>query len=59
MNELEKKAIEYLNQNKQLFLEQYSNKIKPLDEKNAIFTAGMSGVGKTEFGIFFKERNPD
>ena len=59
MNELEKKAIEYLNQNKQIFLEQYSNKIKPLDEKNAIFTAGMSGVGKTEFGIFFKERNPD
>lgn len=59
MNELEKKAIEYLNQNKQLFLEQYSNKIKPLDEKNAIFTAGMSGVGKTEFGVFFKERNPD
>ena len=59
MNELEKKAIEYLNQNKQIFLEQYSNKIKPLDEKDAIFTAGMSGVGKTEFGIFFKERNPD
>ena len=59
MNELEKKAIEYLNENKQIFLEQYSNKIKPLDEKNAIFTAGMSGVGKTEFGIFFKERNPD
>ena len=59
MNELEKKAIEYLNQNKQIFLEQYSNKIKPVDEKNAIFTAGMSGVGKTEFGIFFKERNPD
>lgn len=59
MNELEKKAIEYLNQNKRIFLEQYSNKIKPLDERNAIFTAGMSGVGKTEFGIFFKERNPD
>lgn len=59
MNELEKKAIEYLNQNKQIFLERYSYKINPLDEKNAIFTAGMSGVGKTEFGIFFKERNPD
>jgi len=59
MNELEKKAIKYLNENKQIFLEQYSSKIKALYEKNAIFTAGMSGVGKTEFGIFFKERNPD
>lgn len=59
MNELEKKAIKYLNENKQIFLEQYSNRIKALYEKNAIFTAGMSGVGKTEFGIFFKERNPD
>jgi UDP-N-acetylglucosamine kinase len=59
MNELEKKAINYLNENKQIFLEQYSNNIKALNEKNAIFTAGMSGVGKTEFGIFFKEKNPD
>ena len=55
MNELEKIATEYLNQNKQKFLNDYTNTIKATDEKIAIFTAGMSGVGKTELGIFFKE----
>ncbi len=59
MNELEKIATEYLNQNKQKFLNDYTNTIKVTDEKIAIFTAGMSGVGKTELGIFFKENNPD
>lgn len=59
MNELEKIATEYLNQNKQKFLNDYTNTIKATDEKIAIFTAGMSGVGKTELGIFFKENNPD
>lgn len=59
MNELEKIATEYLNKNKQKFLNDYTNTIKATDEKIAIFTAGMSGVGKTELGIFFKENNPN
>ena len=46
MNELEKIATEYLNQNKQKFLNDYTNTIKATDEKIAIFTAGMSGVEK-------------
>ena len=59
MNKLEKIATDYLNQNKQQFLNEYTNEIQDTDEKIAIFTAGMSGVGKTELGIFFKENNPD
>jgi len=57
LDELEKVAIAYLNKNKKKFLSEYTNKVKPLAEKIAIFTAGMSGVGKTELGIFFKENN--
>lgn len=57
MDKLEKVAIDYLNKNKQKFLSEYTNKVNPLAEKTAIFTAGMSGVGKTELGIFFKENN--
>lgn len=55
MNEIEKDAIQYLNDKKQVFLEIYSEGIEPLDDKSVIFTAGMSGVGKTEFAIFLKE----
>ena len=53
MNKLEKIATDYLNQNKQQFLNEYTKEIQATDEKIAIFTAGMSGVGKTELGIFF------
>ncbi len=59
MNKLEKVATDYLNQNKQKFLNNYTDNIESLDEKTAIFTAGMSGVGKTELGVFFKETNPN
>ena len=55
MSELEQIAINYLNENKQAFLELYSRGIEPSEEKYVIFTAGMSGVGKTEFAIFLKE----
>lgn len=59
MNELEieKKAIDYINKNKKTFIKKFTKDIQPQDEKVAIFTAGMSGVGKTEFGIFLKESN--
>lgn len=46
--EIEIAAIQYLNKNKQEFLELYSSGIVPSEEKYVIFTAGMSGVGKTE-----------
>lgn len=57
MNKFEKIATEYLNKNKNSFLEKYTSSIDPANEKNVIFTAGMSGVGKTELSIFFKEIN--
>lgn len=50
-------SIQYLNNNKKTFLQKYTRDIKPLNNKIAIFTAGMSGVGKTELAKFFKEQN--
>ncbi len=40
------------------FLETYTKGTEPSTEKVAIFTAGMSGVGKTELATFLKEENP-
>jgi len=50
-------SIQYLNNNKKTFLQKYTKDIKPLNSKIAMFTAGMSGVGKTELAKFFKEQN--
>jgi len=50
-------SIKYFNQHKKDFLEQYTNGIEAIEDKTAIFTAGMSGVGKTELAIFFTEQN--
>ena len=47
----------YFNENKKTFFEQYSKGITASSDRLAIFTAGMSGVGKTEFSIFLKENN--
>jgi len=55
--ELEISSIEYLNTHKQQFLDEYTRDIVIEDNKLAIFTAGMSGVGKTEFAIYLKEKN--
>jgi len=55
--DLERVSIEYLNTNKQQFLEEYTKNITVADDKLAIFTAGMSGVGKTEFAIYLKEKS--
>lgn len=59
MNEIEliSNAINYINTNKKEFIKQFTLSIKPNEEKVAIFTTGMSGVGKTEFGQFLKENN--
>jgi hypothetical protein len=51
-NKLIIEAINFLNKNKTEFLVYFTQDIKPLNEKVAIFTAGMSGVGKTEFREF-------
>ncbi len=58
-DEIIKESIQYLNDNKQDFFKIYTNGIKPSEYKGAIFTAGMSGVGKTELAIFLKEQNPN
>ncbi len=50
-----KKSIEYLNQNKKDFFQKYTKNIEPSNDKKAIFTAGMSGAGKTELAISLKE----
>ncbi|CAA6815170.1 MAG: Unknown protein [uncultured Sulfurovum sp.] len=55
--EIIKESIAYLNQNKKEFLENYTKNIELSDNKVAIFTAGMSGVGKIELATFLKEEN--
>ena len=50
-------SIEYFNKNKQNFFDRYTDSIVTSNNKLAIFTAGMSGVGKTEFSIFLKEND--
>jgi len=57
--EIIKQSITYLNQNKKEFLEIYTKNIEPSTDKVAIFTAGMSGVGKTELATFLTEENPN
>ena len=54
-----RQSIQYLNKNKRDFIEYYVKDAKPQKKKTAIFTAGMSGVGKTELAKFFKEQNSD
>jgi hypothetical protein len=57
--EIIKESINYLNKNKKDFLKAYSKNIEPSTDKMAIFTAGMSGVGKTELATFLTESNPN
>ena len=55
--EIVKQSIVYFNEHKKRFFEEYSKDITVSDDKLAIFTAGMSGAGKTEFSIFLKEND--
>jgi predicted kinase len=50
-------SIAYLNQNKKKFLDTYTKDVNPSTDKIALFTAGMSGVGKTELATFLTESN--
>jgi UDP-N-acetylglucosamine kinase len=50
-------AIAYLNETKKVFLQKYTDNIESSPNREAFLTAGMSGVGKTEFAKFLKEND--
>jgi len=54
--DIEQKAIKYLKDTKVNFFDTYLKDCLPLDDKLAIFTAGSSGSGKTEFAEFILEQ---
>ena len=56
MSNIEAKAIKYLKINKQEFLKQHLTNLEVQEIKTAIFTAGASGAGKTEYAISRKEK---
>lgn len=58
MNKIEEQALNYLKDNKKDFLKKYLNGYEVQDIKTAIFTAGASGAGKTEYAISRKEKEP-
>ena len=51
-------ALKYLKDNKKDFLNKYLYGFEEQDIKTAIFTAGASGAGKTEYAISRKEKEP-
>jgi len=51
-------SVEYIKQRKNEFLKVYTSDVETIDPKVAFFTAGMSGVGKTEYAISLKENMP-
>ncbi len=59
-SEIEEKAIAYLKENKKEFLDKYiQESILETDQhKTAIFTAGASGAGKTEYAIDRRLKEP-
>jgi predicted kinase len=55
---LNKKTLKYLKDNKENFIANYLKNAKIINSKIAIFTAGASGAGKTEYAISRKEKEP-
>lgn len=51
-------AIDFLKENKKLFLERHIGSIYPVEPKLAVFTAGMSGAGKTEYAQDRRQKEP-
>ena len=47
--DVEKEAINYLKENRELLYNSYLDGFLPMNEKVVYFTAGPSGAGKTEF----------
>lgn len=58
MDKTEEQALNYLKDNKKDFFKKYLNGYEVQDIKTAIFTAGASGAGKTEYAISRKEKEP-
>ena len=58
MNEIEERVLTYLKDNKKTFFEKYLYGFEVQDIKTAIFTAGASGAGKTEYAISRKDKEP-
>lgn len=57
--QIEIDAINYLKNTKDRFFEIYLKNCEPLENKTAIFTAGASGSGKTEFAEYILELEPN
>lgn len=51
MTQIESNALNYLKSNKTNFFKKYLNDYQSQEIKTAIFTAGASGAGKTEYAI--------
>ena len=49
---MKQKAIQYLKDNKKEFLDSYIKNISPQSNRTALFTAGCSGAGKTEYASY-------
>lgn len=58
MTNIEEQALNYLKDSKKDFFKKYLNGYEVQDIKTAIFTAGASGAGKTEYAISRKEKEP-
>lgn len=54
----QKKALQYLKENKEIFLNKYTSGYFVQEIKTAVFTAGASGAGKTEYAISRKSKEP-
>lgn len=49
---METLAVKYIKENKKEFLDSYIKNINPQTKKTALFTAGCSGAGKTEYATY-------
>lgn len=58
MSQIEEKALLFLKEKKKDFLNSYLDAYESQEIKTAIFTAGASGAGKTEYAISRKEKEP-
>lgn len=55
---IQEKALQYLKENKEEFLNKHTTGYFVQKIKTAIFTAGASGAGKTEYAISRKKKEP-
>lgn len=55
---IQEKALDFLKAQKKNFLSKYISGYSAQDIKTAVFTAGASGAGKTEYAISRKNKEP-